>query len=170
MYSLLKWKKNPNKLPELLKRFTFVEKFEIIKVHIESNPSACVFKANDISIVQFFQETFDAMFSILDSDVEGVKPLVYDAIVYVLGIINDEKTTRFVNFRPVLELYISKHFHGKTAHATLLECLSSYLEVIESNPQPILASMKVRRETCRSNILESSILTITIGINAPNRL
>lgn len=119
--SLLRWNNNIPKLPEVLNRITFGSQFEIIK---------------------FLQETFDSMCQILDSGVEGVQTLVYDAIVYIIGILVDEKTSRFTNFGPVLQAYIDKHYRSSAAHETLLSCLKMYIDSIDSKPQNILGSLK----------------------------
>ena len=118
---LLRWNDDRSKLPEVLNRFTFGSQFEIIK---------------------FLQETFDAMCQILDANLENVESLVYDAIVFVIGILVDEKTSRFTNFEPVLTAYIEKHFTSKTAHETLLRCFLKYLESTDTKAQIILQSLK----------------------------
>jgi len=71
----------------ILKEFTFIGEFEIIK---------------------FIQDIFDALFSILDSDKNkdsALDSLVFQALVFILGIITDK---RFTTFRPVLDVYIEK--------------------------------------------------------------
>ena len=119
--SLLKWKTQQSNLPEILNRLTFGSQFEIIK---------------------FFQEIFDSMFQILDGQIEGVENLVYDAIVFVIVILVDEKTSRFTNFRPVLDTYISKLFQSTSAHITLLRCLKQYLETADIKPNNVLSTLK----------------------------
>ncbi|KAJ3916689.1 hypothetical protein F5877DRAFT_68842 [Lentinula edodes] len=89
--SLLNWEKLSDKklLSQVLASFTFVGEVEIVK---------------------FFRDIFDSLFGVLVSPggrVGEMEHLVFNAIVIVLGIIQDR---RFNNFRPVVELYIEKHF------------------------------------------------------------
>jgi hypothetical protein len=119
--SLLKWQDDRARLPEVLNRFTFGSQFEIIK---------------------FLPETFNAVSQILDSGVEGVDMLVYDAVIFVIGILVDEKTSRYTNFEPVFQRYIDSHFSSKTAHQVLLQCAAKYLENVDTKPQNVLATLK----------------------------
>lgn len=88
------------------------------------------------------QETFDSMCQILDANLENVAPLVFDAIVFVIGILVDEKTSKFTNFSPVLDNYLSNHFNSKTAHKTILSCFTKFLRNPEVNAKNTLASIK----------------------------
>ena len=119
--SLLKWKTEQSKLPEILNRFTFGSQFEIIK---------------------FMQETFDAMCQILDAKMENIDGLVYDAIVFVIGILVDEKTSRFTNFAPVLETYLTRHFRSVRAHSVVLTQFKQYLDDVEKKAKEVLGSLK----------------------------
>jgi hypothetical protein len=86
LLSLLRWTTHTGDLADLLNRFTFVDQVEIIK---------------------FLQEIFDAMFAILDAN-KVAPDLVYNSIVFIIGILMDEKTSRFTNFRYDLyrQLYV----------------------------------------------------------------
>jgi hypothetical protein len=44
--------------------------------------------------VQFHRECFDAMFAILDSSTDSVAILVYNALVFIIGILLDEKRSQ----------------------------------------------------------------------------
>ncbi|KXN90212.1 Dedicator of cytokinesis protein 3 [Leucoagaricus sp. SymC.cos] len=99
LFQLLGWESISDKdtLSHLLTRFTFVGEGEIVK---------------------FLRDIFEALFGILVSQNNQsgeMDLLVFNALVTVLGIVQDR---RFSNFQPVLEVYIEKHFTcaGATSH------------------------------------------------------
>ncbi|KIY44576.1 hypothetical protein FISHEDRAFT_51256 [Fistulina hepatica ATCC 64428] len=108
LLSLLNWEKVIDKelLATVLNKFTFVSEAEIVK---------------------FLRDIFDALFGILVSNHNAsseMDPLVFTALVTVLGIVQDR---RFVNFQPVLELYIEKHFNFPHASAHILQSMNRLL-------------------------------------------
>eukprot|EP01094_Clydonella_sp_ATCC50884_P028734 TRINITY_DN8724_c0_g1_i1.p1 TRINITY_DN8724_c0_g1~~TRINITY_DN8724_c0_g1_i1.p1 ORF type:complete len:1774 (+),score=493.43 TRINITY_DN8724_c0_g1_i1:697-5322(+) len=118
MHSLLGWKSNTAEIPQILDRFTFVSKLETIK---------------------FLHETFDALFMILERAPSEYK-MVYDAIVHVIGILVDERSSSYTNFRPVLDKYIMEQFHGKTAHEHLLKAISETVDA--ANTRSLMSTFK----------------------------
>jgi hypothetical protein len=86
------------------------------------------------------------MFSILDSGIDGVSSLVYNALVFTLGILLDEKRhTSGYNLRPVLNSYLNTHFCGTLAHTHLLKCLKQTIDESDNKAQvsKITATLKV---------------------------
>lgn len=55
----------------------------------------------------------DALFNILDERAEDFEKDVFDALVYILGILGD---TRFKSFTTVLDTYIENFFASTQAH------------------------------------------------------
>ncbi|KAL1687532.1 hypothetical protein GGG16DRAFT_127866 [Schizophyllum commune] len=111
LLSLLNWEQISDRtlLSTILKKFTFVGEAEIVK---------------------FLQPIFDALFGIMVSsgNSEGeVDDLVFNALVTVLGIVQDR---RFTNFRPVLDIYIAKHFDFHMAAMHIVRSMGRLL----SNP------------------------------------
>ncbi|GAW01788.1 cytoplasmic protein [Lentinula edodes] len=111
LLSLLNWEKLSDKklLSQVLAAFTFVGEVEIVK---------------------FLRDIFDSLFGILvspDNQVGDMEHLVFNAIVIVLGIVQDR---RFSNFRPVVELYIEKHFGWAAASSHIIHSMNRLL----SNP------------------------------------
>ncbi len=102
LLNLLRWKTLPQAdMRSVLKDFTFIGPLEIIK---------------------YLQDIFDALCSILQnweaSSMTGDIPdLVFSAMVFVLNIILSDR--RFINFRPILEVYINKHY-GKNEAIDLI--------------------------------------------------
>jgi hypothetical protein len=90
LLSLLNWQSHKHELPEVLKRITFVEQAEVMK---------------------FLPETFYAMFEILHRNArdEKLRSLVYDALIFVLGMFAEDRALLFVNFRPVLDKMIQAY-------------------------------------------------------------
>ncbi|KAJ3793565.1 hypothetical protein GGU11DRAFT_850156, partial [Lentinula aff. detonsa] len=108
LLSLLNWEKLPDKdiLSQVLTAFTFVGEVEIVK---------------------FLRDIFDSLFGILvsqDNQTGEMDSLVFNAIVIVLGIIQDR---RFSNFRPVVELYIEQHFGWAAASSHIIHSMNRLL-------------------------------------------
>jgi len=105
LLSLLNWEKVADKefLSTILSKFTFVGEVEIVK---------------------YLRDIFDSLFGILVSSNNQsgeMDHLVFNALVTVLWIIQDR---RFSNFRPVLDLYIEKHFTYAAASSHLIHSMS----------------------------------------------
>eukprot|EP01114_Cavostelium_apophysatum_P020900 TRINITY_DN713_c0_g1_i1.p1 TRINITY_DN713_c0_g1~~TRINITY_DN713_c0_g1_i1.p1 ORF type:complete len:1705 (+),score=520.73 TRINITY_DN713_c0_g1_i1:76-5190(+) len=117
MLSLRKWRELPReKVPEILNRITYIPAIEILK---------------------FLTECFDAMFAILESTQEGVSLLVYNALVFIIGNLLDEKRSpsTVIELRRVLDTYMTEHFSGTMAHKHLMTCLKQYLDRMEDMTQ-----------------------------------
>ncbi|XP_004701293.1 dedicator of cytokinesis protein 1 [Echinops telfairi] len=78
----------------------------------------------------FLQDTLDALFNIMmeNSESETFDTLVFDALVFIIGLIADRK---FQHFNPVLETYIKKHFSATLAYTKLTKVLRSYVDNAE---------------------------------------
>uniref|UniRef100_A0A8C6U8N4 Dedicator of cytokinesis 1 n=1 Tax=Neogobius melanostomus TaxID=47308 RepID=A0A8C6U8N4_9GOBI len=94
LLGLLKWRSNTSLLQQNLRQLMKVEGGEVVK---------------------FLQDTLDALFNIMmeNSDSDTFDTLVFDALVFIIGLIADRK---FQHFNPVLETYIRKHFSATLAY------------------------------------------------------
>ncbi|KAF8840035.1 hypothetical protein BDN67DRAFT_969174 [Paxillus ammoniavirescens] len=126
LLSLLKWEQIPDKevLSTVLSKFTFVGEGEIVK---------------------FLRDIFDSLFGILVSQTNQageMDHLVFNALVTVLGIVQDR---RFSNFQPVLDVYIEQHFNCAVASSHMIRSMDRLLR----NPagtdtaSPLRAALKV---------------------------
>ncbi|KAI6032808.1 hypothetical protein F5J12DRAFT_902576 [Pisolithus orientalis] len=126
LLSLLKWDQLADKilLSTVLSKFTFVGEGEIVK---------------------FLRDIFDSLFGILvsPSNQSGeMDNLVFNALVTVLGIVQDR---RFSNFQPVLDVYIEQHFNCPAAASLMLRAMNRLMR----NPtgtdtaSPLRATLKV---------------------------
>ena len=126
LLSLLKWEQIQDKelLSTVLSKFTFVGEGEIVK---------------------FLRDIFDSLFGILISQTNHsgeMDHLVFNALVTVLGIVQDR---RFSNFQPVLDVYIEQHFNCATASSRMIKSMDRLLR----NPtgtdtaSPLRAALKV---------------------------
>ncbi|KAJ8488189.1 hypothetical protein ONZ45_g14041 [Pleurotus djamor] len=126
LLSLLNWEKLADKtfLSRILSQFTFVGEVEIVK---------------------FLRDIFDSLFGILVSPFNNSGEFdgaVFDALVIVLGIVQDR---RFSNFQPVLDVYIEKHFTCATASSRMIHSMNRLL----ANPtspecaSPLRGALKV---------------------------
>ena len=96
-------------------------------------------------IVKFLAETFDALFGLMASSInEGDKfdPLLFNAIVTVLGIIQDR---RFNQFGTVLDVYMDENFTCAPASSHLMRSLQRLLAkpTDPSVAQQLHAALKV---------------------------
>lgn len=126
MKALLDWQTvSPTDLSNVLNRFTYIPIVEVLK---------------------FFNESFNAMFQILDRASDEIRMLVFDALVFIIGIlIEDKRSKSGINFRPVLDSYISKFSDIHiSSHKHLLTCLKKNF-TFEGNQQisKLIASFKV---------------------------
>jgi dedicator of cytokinesis protein 3 len=67
-----------------------------------------------------------------------VEGLVFDALVTVLGIVQDR---RFTNFKPVLDVYIDKHFSSASVWNQLIRSMSMLLA--DKSSKQLRAAIKV---------------------------
>uniref|UniRef100_A0A1A7XW30 Dedicator of cytokinesis 2 n=1 Tax=Iconisemion striatum TaxID=60296 RepID=A0A1A7XW30_9TELE len=94
-------------------------------------------------VVKFLQDTLDALFNIMmeHSETDDYDILVFDALIYIIGLIADRK---FQHFNTVLEAYIKQHFSATLAYKKLMLVLKKYLDVSSRGEQcePILRTLK----------------------------
>lgn len=108
LLNLLCWDKIEDQdfLSMILTKFTFVGEGEIVK---------------------FLRDIFDSFFGILVSvhnQAGEMDNLVFNALVTVLGIVQDR---RFSNFQPVLDVYIEKHFSCAAAASHIIRSMNRLL-------------------------------------------
>ncbi|KIJ67558.1 hypothetical protein HYDPIDRAFT_127628 [Hydnomerulius pinastri MD-312] len=126
LLSLLNWEQMTDKelLSTVLSKFTFVGEGEIVK---------------------FLRDIFDSLFGVLVSSTNHsgeMDHLVFNALVTVLGIVQDR---RFSNFQPVLDVYIEQHFNCAAASSHMIRSMDRLLR----NPtgtdtaSPLRAALKV---------------------------
>ncbi|GAA6012300.1 hypothetical protein JCM10207_002794 [Rhodosporidiobolus poonsookiae] len=102
---------------------------------------------SEVEICKFLRDIFDALFGILVSPANQsgeMDDLVFQALVTIFGFVGDR---RFQNFKPVLDLYISKHFTGSTAASHIIQALQRLLRT-PTNPETattLRSSIKVWR-------------------------
>ena len=109
LLSLLNWEQITDKelLSTILSKFTFVGEVEIVK---------------------FLRDIFDSLFAILVSSNNQsgeMDHLVFNALVTVLGIVQDR---RFSNFQPVLDVYIERHFTCASAASHMIHSMNRLLQ------------------------------------------
>ncbi|CAL1526733.1 unnamed protein product [Lymnaea stagnalis] len=78
-------------------------------------------------IVKFLQDLLDSLFNILmqHTNSEICDNLVFDALVYIIGLISDRK---YHQFRPVLDAYIDSAFSFAMAYNKLMVILKDYVD------------------------------------------
>ncbi|XP_050922084.1 LOW QUALITY PROTEIN: dedicator of cytokinesis protein 1 [Lates calcarifer] len=120
LLGLLKWRSNTSLLQQNLRQLMKVEGGEVVK---------------------FLQDTLDALFNIMmeNSDSDTFDTLVFDALVFIIGLIADRK---FQHFNPVLETYIRKHFSATLAYMKLTKVLKNYVDNAEKLTEQLLKAMK----------------------------
>ncbi|XP_064304760.1 dedicator of cytokinesis protein 2-like [Phalacrocorax carbo] len=106
LLGLLKWRSKPSLLSGNLQKLMNVDGGEVIK---------------------FLQDTLDALFSIMmeNSDTDVYDTLVFDALVFIVGLVADRK---FQHFNAVLEAYIRQHFSATLAYKKLISVLTQYVD------------------------------------------
>jgi hypothetical protein len=126
LLSLLSWEQLADRelLSTVLTKFTFVGEVEIVK---------------------FLRDIFDSLFGILVSQNNQsgeMDHLVFNALVTVLGIVQDR---RFSNFQPVLDVYIEQHFNCAAASSHMIRSMNRLLVDPTSNEtaSPLRAALKV---------------------------
>ncbi|XP_040200610.1 dedicator of cytokinesis protein 2 isoform X1 [Rana temporaria] len=122
LLGLLKWRMKPELLQENLEKLKIVDGEEVVK---------------------FLQDTLDALFNIMMEHSHSSKYdiLVFDALIYIIGLIADRK---FQHFNTVLEAYIQQHFSATLAYKKLMSVLKKYLDISSRGEQcePILRTLK----------------------------
>ncbi|XP_069467585.1 dedicator of cytokinesis protein 1 isoform X2 [Ambystoma mexicanum] len=144
LLGLLKWRSNTNLLQQNLRQLMKVDGGEVVK---------------------FLQDTLDALFNIMmeNSECETFDTLVFDALVFIIGLIADRK---FQHFNPVLETYIKKHFSATLAYTKLSRVLRNYVDSSEKPgmTEQIFKAMKAL-EYIFKFIVRSRILFIQLYEN-----
>ena len=132
LLSLLNWEKLADReiLSTILTMFTFV---------------------GEVEIVRFLQDIFDSLFAILTSAINQtgqMDHLVFNALVTVLGIVQDR---RFSNFQPVLDVYIESHFNCPSAASHMIRSMSALLQDPTNNEtaSSLRAALKVWHYICK---------------------
>uniref|UniRef100_A0A8D2PTH8 Dedicator of cytokinesis 2 n=1 Tax=Zosterops lateralis melanops TaxID=1220523 RepID=A0A8D2PTH8_ZOSLA len=146
LLGLLKWRMKPELLQENLEKLKIVDGEEVVK---------------------FLQDTLDALFNIMmeHSHSNEYDILVFDALIYIIGLIADRK---FQHFNTVLEAYIQQHFSATLAYKKLMSVLKTYLDTSSRGEQcePILRTLKaleyVFKFIVRSRTLFSHISVICV--------
>ncbi|KAM4748805.1 dedicator of cytokinesis protein 2 [Rhinophrynus dorsalis] len=122
LLGLLKWRMKPELLQNNLEKLKIVDGEEVVK---------------------FLQDTLDALFNIMmeHSHSSEYDILVFDALIYIIGLIADRK---FQHFNTVLEAYIKQHFSATLAYKKLMTVLKTYLDVSSRGEkcEPILRTLK----------------------------
>uniref|UniRef100_A0A3Q3W6H4 Uncharacterized protein n=1 Tax=Mola mola TaxID=94237 RepID=A0A3Q3W6H4_MOLML len=122
LLGLLKWRTRPELLKENLEKLKIIDGEEVVK---------------------FLQDTLDALFNIMmeHSQTDDYDILVFDALIYIIGLIADRK---FQHFNTVLEAYIKQHFSATLAYKKLMSVLKRYLDVSSRGElcEPILRTLK----------------------------
>uniref|UniRef100_A0AAR2IJN8 Dedicator of cytokinesis 2 n=1 Tax=Pygocentrus nattereri TaxID=42514 RepID=A0AAR2IJN8_PYGNA len=122
LLGLLKWRTRPELLKSNLQDLKLIDGEEVVK---------------------FLQDTLDALFNIMmeHSQTDDYDILVFDALIYIIGLIADRK---FQHFNTVLEAYIKQHFSATLAYKKLMSVLKTYLDVSSRGEacEPILRTLK----------------------------
>ncbi|KAK2524940.1 Dock2 [Columba guinea] len=128
LLGLLKWRMKPELLQENLEKLKIVDGEEVVK---------------------FLQDTLDALFNIMmeHSHSDEYDILVFDALIYIIGLIADRK---FQHFNAVLEAYIQQHFSATLAYNQLLYEFYTCIPPVKLQKQKV-QSMK---EIVRSNLFQ----------------
>jgi len=148
LLSLLKWQNlGPTELMDCLKKVVFVSEMEIVKL---------------------LREVFDALFEVLveNTSKTDIEDLVFNAIVTVLGIVNDRR----FNMEPIVDEYIERLFDYPFAAPCLLRSFTRLLHDPShiDNSVRLRAAFKVGKHMFRFIVKarEKHVLKeATIGIN-----
>uniref|UniRef100_A0A8C4HT67 Dedicator of cytokinesis 2 n=1 Tax=Dicentrarchus labrax TaxID=13489 RepID=A0A8C4HT67_DICLA len=148
LLGLLKWRTRPELLKENLEKLKIIDGEEVVK---------------------FLQDTLDALFNIMmeHSQTDDYDILVFDALIYIIGLIADRK---FQHFNTVLEAYIKQHFSATLAYKKLMAVLKRYLDVSSRGEQcePILRTLKaleyIFKFIVRSRMLYSQVVACMTAI------
>uniref|UniRef100_A0A8C6U3Z7 Dedicator of cytokinesis 1 n=1 Tax=Neogobius melanostomus TaxID=47308 RepID=A0A8C6U3Z7_9GOBI len=137
LLGLLKWRSNTSLLQQNLRQLMKVEGGEVVK---------------------FLQDTLDALFNIMmeNSDSDTFDTLVFDALVFIIGLIADRK---FQHFNPVLETYIRKHFSATLAYTKLTKVLKNYVDNADKLTEQLLKAMKAQEYIFKFIVRSRVLLT-----------
>jgi dedicator of cytokinesis protein 3 len=99
----------------------------------------------ELEIVKFLRDIFDSLFAILacsTNQAGDMDHLVFNALVMVLGIVQDR---RFSNFQPVLDIYIQQHFKYALASSHIIRSMNQMFAdpTGSDNASPLRAALKV---------------------------
>ena len=87
---------------------------------------SALMKVDGEEIVKFLQDTLDSLFNILmEKDSKEFNFLVFEALVFIIGLISDRK---YQHFRPVLDVYIQDNFSATLAYNKLIDVLKSFID------------------------------------------
>ncbi|CEQ42400.1 SPOSA6832_04218 [Sporobolomyces salmonicolor] len=131
LLKLLRWEKELLPDPELMKdtltKLRFCSEVEVCKFLRFAFFAPFQTPAAAPANLSLGRDIFDALFGILVSapNQRGeMDDLVFQALVTILGFVSDR---RFTNFKPVLDVYIAKHFTGSTAGSHIIQSLQRLL-------------------------------------------
>ena len=83
-------------------------------------------KVDGEEVVKFLQDTLDSLFNILmEKDSTEFKYLVFEALVFIIGLISDIK---YQHFKPVLDGYIQGNFSATLAYNKLIFVLINFID------------------------------------------
>uniref|UniRef100_A0A8C5FUQ4 Dedicator of cytokinesis 2 n=1 Tax=Gadus morhua TaxID=8049 RepID=A0A8C5FUQ4_GADMO len=148
LLGLLKWRTRPELLRENLEKLKLIDGEEVVK---------------------FLQDTLDALFNIMmeHSQTDDYDFLVFDALIYIIGLIADRK---FQHFNTVLEAYIKQHFSATLAYKKLMSVLKNYLDVCSRGDhcENILRTLKaleyIFKFIVRSRMLYSQYVHVCVCV------
>uniref|UniRef100_A0AAR2JDJ7 Dedicator of cytokinesis 2 n=1 Tax=Pygocentrus nattereri TaxID=42514 RepID=A0AAR2JDJ7_PYGNA len=151
LLGLLKWRTRPELLKSNLQDLKLIDGEEVVK---------------------FLQDTLDALFNIMmeHSQTDDYDILVFDALIYIIGLIADRK---FQHFNTVLEAYIKQHFSATLAYKKLMSVLKTYLDVSSRGEacEPILRTLKaleyIFKFIVRSRMLYSHNILLSTVMSFP---
>jgi dedicator of cytokinesis protein 1 len=90
------------------------------------NCLSALMKVDGEEIVKFLQDTLDSLFNILmEKDSKEFNFLVFEALVFIIGLISDRK---YQHFRPVLDVYIQDNFSATLAYNKLIDVLKTFID------------------------------------------
>ncbi|KAH9503217.1 Dedicator of cytokinesis protein 1 [Bulinus truncatus] len=106
----------------LLKWHEVLNDTKALKTYLEH-----LMKEEGEEIVKFLQDLLDSLFNILmqHTNNELCDNLVFDALVYIIGLISDRK---YHQFRPVLDAYVTTNFSFSMAYNKLMVILKDYVD------------------------------------------
>ena len=67
----------------------------------------------------------------MEKDTEEFDDLIFEALVFIVGLISDIK---YQHFRPVLDAYIKENFSATLAYSKLLIVLKKYIDSLADHP------------------------------------